>query len=95
MTTFDIATGKQVWRTALGSDVGEYAIGPTVAGGRVFVSTRANTRRGPKPDNFRGAITALDAKNGKILWRRTGELLLVLTHGCNLNISDRRVGSFW
>ncbi len=70
ITTFDVATGKRVWRTELGSDVGEYAIGPTVAGGRVFVSTRANTRRGPKPDNFRGAITALDAKSGEILWRR-------------------------
>ena len=63
-------TGKHVWRTELGSDVGEYAIGPTVAGGRVFVSTRANTRRGPKPDNFRGAVTALDVKTGEILWCR-------------------------
>ena len=38
--------------------------------GRVFVSTRANQRRGPKPDNFRGRITALDAKTGKKLWHR-------------------------
>ena len=70
LSTLDVATGKRVWRTPLGGDVGEYAIGPTVAGGRVFVSTRANTRRGPKPDNFRGAITAFDAKSGEILWRR-------------------------
>lgn len=70
VTTYDVTTGKQVWRTALGKEVGENAIGPTVAGGRVFVSTRANTRRGPKPDNFRGQITALDAKTGKILWSR-------------------------
>ncbi len=62
VVTFDVATGKEVWRKELGPDVGEYAIGPTVAAGRVFVSTRANTRRGPKPDDFRGAITALDAK---------------------------------
>lgn len=66
----DIKTGKRVWRTELGADAGEYAIGPTVAGGRVFVSTRANTRRGPKPENFHGAVTALDAKTGEILWRR-------------------------
>ncbi len=70
ISALDIATGKPVWRTELGSESGEYAIGPTVAGGRVFVSTRANTRRGPKPDNFRGAVTALDAETGKILWRR-------------------------
>jgi len=68
VTTYDVLTGKKVWRTLLGKEVGEFAIGPTVAGGRVFVSTRANTRRGPKPDNFRGQITALDAKTGKILW---------------------------
>ena len=67
---FDTVTGELTWRTKLGNDVGEYAIGPTVAAGRVFVSTRANTRRGPKPDNFRGAITALDSKTGEILWRR-------------------------
>ncbi len=66
----DIKTGKNVWRTELGREVGEYVTGPTVAGGRVFVSTRANTRRGPKPDNFRGAVTALDAKTGETLWRR-------------------------
>ncbi len=70
VVTFDVATGKQIWRTELGPNVGEYAIGPTVAGGRVFISTRANTRRGPKQDNLRGAITALDAKTGQILWRR-------------------------
>lgn len=70
ISALDIKTGERVWRTELGADTGEYAIGPTVAGGRVFVSTRANTRRGPKPDNFRGAVTALDAKTGDILWRR-------------------------
>lgn len=70
VSAFDTQTGDLVWRTKLGANVGEFAIGPTVAGGRVFVSTRANTRRGPKPDHFRGAITALDAKSGQILWRR-------------------------
>lgn len=69
-SAFDTATGERVWRTELGSDIGEFAVGPTVAGGRVFVSTRANQRRGPKPDNFRGAITALDAKTGEKLWHR-------------------------
>jgi len=70
----DTATGQRVWRTALGSDAGEYTIGPTVAGGRVFVATRANVRRSPGwkewVKKLRGAITALDAKNGEILWRR-------------------------
>ena len=70
ISALDVKTGDPVWRTPLGADAGEYAIGPTVAGGRVFVSTRANTRRGPKPDNYRGAVTALDAKTGEILWRR-------------------------
>ena len=70
VSALDIESGKQIWQTELGPDFGEYAIGPTVAGGRVFVSTRANTRRGPKPENFRGGITALDAGTGEILWRR-------------------------
>lgn len=70
VTAFHTSTGKQAWRTHLGSEIGEFAVGPTVAGGRVFVSTRANQRRGPKPDNFRGATTALDAKTGDILWSR-------------------------
>lgn len=70
ISALDIKTGERVWRIELGADVGEYAIGPTVAGGRVFVSTRANTRRGPKPDKLHGAVTALDAKTGEILWRR-------------------------
>ena len=70
VSAFHTATGERAWRTKLGSEIGEFAVGPTVAGGRVFVSTRANQRRGPKPDNFRGAITALDSKTGEILWRR-------------------------
>ncbi len=70
LSALDVKSGKNVWRKELGSDMGEYTIAPTVAGGRVFVSTRANTRRGPKPDNFRGAITAFDAKTGESLWRR-------------------------
>lgn len=70
VTAFHTATGEPAWRTKLGSEIGEFAVGPTVAGGRVFVSTRANQRRGPKPDNFRGATTALDAKTGDILWSR-------------------------
>ncbi len=74
ISAFDAATGRRAWRTALGSDAGEYAIGPTVAGGRVFVATRANVRRSPGAKEWakklRGAITALDAKNGEILWRR-------------------------
>ena len=70
----DTRTGRCVWRTALGSDGGEYTIGPTVAGGRVFVATRASVRRSPGGKEWekklRGAITALDANSGKILWRR-------------------------
>ena len=70
----DTKTGRQIWRTPLGSDCGEYAIGPTVAGGRVFVATRANVRRSPDwkqwESKLRGAVTALDAKSGEILWRR-------------------------
>ena len=74
ISAFDTKTGRRVWRTALGSDGGEYTIGPTVAGGRVFVATRANVRSSPGEEEWakklRGAITALDAKNGTILWRR-------------------------
>ena len=74
VSALDTKTGRRIWRTALGSDGGEYAIGPTVAGGRVFVATRANVRRSPDwkqwESKLRGAITALDAKTGEILWRR-------------------------
>ena len=74
ISSFDTATGRRVWRTSLGSEGGEYAIGPTVAGGRVFVATRANVRRSPGAKEWakklRGAVTALDAKNGEILWSR-------------------------
>ena len=74
ITAFETKTGRRVWRTALGRDAGEYVIGPTVAGGRVFVATRANVRRSPEwrrlAKELRGAITALDAKTGKILWSR-------------------------
>lgn len=70
----DTKTGVRVWRTPLGGDGGEYTIGPTVAGGRVFVATRANVRRSPGwkewAKKLRGGITALDAKTGVILWRR-------------------------
>jgi len=70
----DTTSGERVWRTSLGTDAGEYTIGPTVAGNRVFVATRANVRRSPGAKEWarklRGAITALDAKTGKVLWRR-------------------------
>ena len=70
----DTKTGRRIWRTPLGGNSGEYVIGPTVAGGRVFVSTRANVRRSPDwkewEGKLRGAVTALDAKTGEILWRR-------------------------
>jgi outer membrane protein assembly factor BamB len=74
ISALDTATGRRVWRTALGGAAGEYAVGPTVAGGRVFVATRAHVRSSPGEREWskklRGSITALDAKNGAILWRR-------------------------
>jgi len=50
----DTATGRRVWRAPLGSESGEYVIGPTVAGGRSLwprapTCAAAQTRkRGPR-----------------------------------------------
>jgi len=60
-------TGRQVWRTALGTDDGLQAITPSVAGGRVFVGVRGGVRAG---QDLKGATVALEAATGTIVWRR-------------------------
>ena len=63
-TTFSVDENLK-WQTKLGDGVGC----PSIAAGRLFVSEMT------KPDEV--ALTALDAKSGKLLWRRTwstGEL---------------------
>lgn len=69
VAAFDAKTGEQLWRTGLGKDDGTSMVCPIAAGGRVFVATRDH-HASKKSDA--GATIALDAANGKILWRRRG-----------------------
>jgi outer membrane protein assembly factor BamB len=63
------ATGETVWRTGLGKEDGLSVVCPSVAGGKVFVGTvNGHGWR----EGVQGAVFALDAKGGKILWRRQG-----------------------
>jgi outer membrane protein assembly factor BamB len=69
VTAYDARTGKEVWRTGLGSEDGTCAVTPVVAGGKVFVATRSTHLWKKSAD---GATVALDAASGKVLWRRKG-----------------------
>jgi lanthanide-dependent methanol dehydrogenase len=61
----DANTGKQVWKTKLGSiEKGEtMTMAPLAAKGKVFVGASGGER------GVRGWLTALDQKTGKIAWR--------------------------
>jgi outer membrane protein assembly factor BamB len=66
---FDAPTGKELWRTGLGKEDGLCPVCPVAAGGKVFVGTRmAHTWK----KSTEGAVVALDAASGKVLWRRKG-----------------------
>ena len=69
VTAFDATTGKQLWRTGLGKDDGTSALCPVAAAGKVSVATRTSTLWKKSTE---GATIALDAANGKQLWRRQG-----------------------
>lgn len=66
VVAFDEKTGREVWRSKLGADDGDCALGPTSAAGKVFVgvSSSFGFRNATK-----GAVLALDAESGKVLWR--------------------------
>src|SRR5262249_31180888 len=68
-TALDVKTGKEVWRVGLGKEDGTCAHCPIAAGNKVFVATRA-THDWKKSSV--GAVVALDAATGKLLWRRKG-----------------------
>jgi outer membrane protein assembly factor BamB len=74
VTAFAIKDGAQVWRTSLGKEDGTAAVCPIAAGGRIFVATRDHHA---SKKSSAGATFALDAVNGKILWRRRGIYPLV------------------
>lgn len=64
---FNTKTGEQVWRTSLGKEDGLCVNGPTAVGGKVFVATLSS--HGWRAAQ-QGAVIALDAANGKEIWRR-------------------------
>lgn len=63
----DEKTGKPVWQTPLGVDDGTFVVPPTAVNGKVFVGVRSALIA---KKNMLGALLALDASDGKILWRR-------------------------
>lgn len=67
VTSLDEKTGKPVWRVGLGKDGGNEINQPSVAGGTVFVATRAALRGKPEGN---GTVIALSATSGKEKWRR-------------------------
>ena len=71
----DAMTGKLVWKTHIDDHPAAIVTGaPTLAGGRLFVpmsSYEEGTGAAPKYEccKFRGSLSALDASNGKLLWK--------------------------
>ncbi|MHC4914194.1 MAG: outer membrane protein assembly factor BamB family protein [Planctomycetota bacterium] len=61
----DVKDGKGIWRTSLKEEKGLVVTAPCVAGGRVFLGASVGS---PAPGG-KGSTLALDATNGKILWR--------------------------
>jgi outer membrane protein assembly factor BamB len=69
VVAIDAKDGKVVWRSPLGAEDGAATVGVSVAGGMVFAATRVNF---DPTKETRGATIALNADDGKILWRRKG-----------------------
>lgn len=65
----DVETGREVWRSPLGTSAGTCVVTPSVAGGMVFtaVTNSQGFRQGTD-----GAVMAFDAATGKPLWQRPG-----------------------
>ncbi|HET9382460.1 MAG TPA: PQQ-binding-like beta-propeller repeat protein [Streptomyces sp.] len=66
----DARTGEKRWKTKVDSDpTTVITTSPTVDDGVVYVGTSSKASTLPEPPSFRGAIMALDAHTGKILWK--------------------------
>jgi polyvinyl alcohol dehydrogenase (cytochrome) len=70
----DAATGKQIWK--MRADDHQFAYitgGVTLHDGRLYVGVASREETAVTPDypccNFRGSVSALDAKTGKVIWK--------------------------
>jgi len=62
-------SGRMLWDRQCDQDVRSIALG----GGKVFCAGKVNRRRGEtRPKGPDGTVTALDARTGKLLWKRDG-----------------------
>lgn len=63
VVAFDMGTGRELWSTDITARGGEVNVQPSVYGGLVFASTS-----GFGGNAHRGAVAALDAATGEIVW---------------------------
>ena len=72
----DADTGAQLWKTVIDDQSGQQSTGsPTVWDGKIYVPISSGNEAYAKNDlweccRFRGALVALDAATGRILWKR-------------------------
>lgn len=69
--SLDARTGKPLWRTKVDSDpTAIITQSPVVADGVVYVGVSSKAEAINKPTAFRGSALALDARTGRVLWKR-------------------------
>ncbi|MEX1097847.1 MAG: PQQ-binding-like beta-propeller repeat protein, partial [Planctomycetales bacterium] len=76
VSAWDAKTGAPLWQTDLDPADGEFPRAPSVAAGRVIVAQRPvhpyRDSRAAGQKQPAGAVVALDAATGKVIWRRQG-----------------------
>jgi polyvinyl alcohol dehydrogenase (cytochrome) len=66
----DAKTGKELWKTEVDNDPAAVVTSsPTIDNGVIYVGTSSKAEAITATPTFRGALLALDARTGKILWK--------------------------
>lgn len=70
VVSIDAQTGKELWKTEVDADPAAIVTSsPTVDNGVVYIGTSSKAEAVNQTPTFRGAVEALDAHTGMILWK--------------------------